>query len=237
MTLKIKSSGLTRLSSKNIYKPIDFFYILLFLAVPLGITAFLTRAGSVWLYAAMAIVTSATVFFVRSFTSGIFDIKLSYKPWFPGLIFSAIATLIISIIVQVPVPIPIMNASQYKRAATLRGLKKGEIKNKDKWEVSMFSFLSILAMAQLLLNLGAHYGYTPLFYAGIMLTVYILIDILPIQRFNGAFMVYHNTAFYFISAGFITIMFILSYLDALASSVTFVIFLIASFVAYSAKLW
>ncbi|MCL5009967.1 MAG: hypothetical protein M1433_03270 [Candidatus Parvarchaeota archaeon] len=214
----------------------DYIYYLLFMSVPLATAAVLIYAGPVWLYIVMAVVSAAVVFLVRSIVAAVFEIRLSYKPWFTGLIFSFIATIIVSVIAGVAVPIPVMNVSEYKRANTLRGLKRGEIKNKDKWETSMFSFIAILAFAQLFISLGGK-STQPLFYSGILLILYVLVDILPLHRFNGSFMAYHNTILYFIESGFITLMLVLSYISAASSLVLFIIFVLANLTAYKIKLW
>jgi hypothetical protein len=230
------------LLSAETFKTVNFLYCLAFVSVPLALVAFLGQIGpltweSVAFYAGMAVASAVVIFVVRSLVSGIFDIKLSYKPWLPGLVFSVIATLIISVIAGIPVPIPLMNASEYKRAVTLRGMKKGEIRNKDKWETSMFSFLAILAFAQLFLAFSSVSKNAPLFYSGILLIMYVIVDMIPTKMFNGAFMVYYNYIFYFISAGFIILLLILAYLDRVAGLFMFFVFLIASLISYKVKLW
>ena len=235
-------SRLINIFSAETFKKVDFLYCLAFVAVPLALAAFLGQIvplslESIVFYAGMAVASAAVIFIVRSLVSGIFDIKLSYKPWLPGLVFSAIATLLISVIAGIPVPVPVMNASEYKRAVTLRGMKKGEIHNKDKWDASMFSFLAILAFAQLFLAFGSASRNAPLFYSGILLIMYVIVDMLPTRMFNGAFMIYHNYIFYFISAGFIMLFLIMAYLDRAAGLFVFIVFLIVSLISYRVKLW
>ncbi len=218
-------------------KPVNFLYYVIFVAVPLALVAFLAQSGYIIFYAGMIVVSAAIIFVIKSFTSGISDIKLDYKPWFLGLLFSVLATLVVSVIAHMPVPIPVMNASEYRRANTLRGMKKGEIHNKDKWEASMFSFLAILAFAQLFLAFSSTSKNSPIFYSAVLLIAYVIVEMLPMRMFNGAFMAYHNSIFYFISASFIVLMFLFAYIDRSAELVLFIIFLIISLISYKIKLW
>ena len=214
----------------------QFLYLVVFVALLMIIAFFGSANQKIDLYILVIISLSAIVFAVKRLIARLFEIKLSNKVWISGLIFSAVATLIFSAL-SLPVVVPILNTQGYQRLKTLRGLKKGEVTIKEKWEVSVFSSMALLAFSALFFFAAYKYNLQPMFYGGSFLAIYTFINMLPYDKFDGAFLAYHNA----VGQGLFTLLallfVVLSYVSYQAMLGAFAVFVIFGLLSYRLKLW
>ncbi len=146
---------------------------------------------------AFAAVGFAFIFF-KKLVALLFNVHVSGNIWIAGIIFSVVATLIASSF-GMPIIIPLFNFNKYSRRKTLTGLKRGEINAHEKWKVAVFSTLALSFIAMLTLLAWGRYGGITFFAAGIAIAMFVLVDFLPFEKFDGTTLIYHNNLVYYIT--------------------------------------
>ncbi len=213
-----------------------FLYILIDLIIIFSVNFYYLHTGEVILYALLIVVSSFIIFFTKDYIGRILNIEVSGEFWIAGLIFSAIATLIASSF-GVPIPIPIISYNKYKRKTTLKGIKKGEVKVHEKWEITFLSSATLLFVAFIFISLWHYFNQNAFLISGVTLALFVLIDFLPERRFNGVNLIYHNSIIYSITFMFILLIGIFSIINYIISFILFIIAIIFVLVTYLTKLW
>lgn len=211
-------------------------YIFIDMAVLFAVNFYYLDVSGILLYAILIVLSSSLIFFTKNIVAGFFNVRMTGKFWVSGLIFSAIATLAASSF-GLPIPIPVINYNKYGRITTLKGIKKGEIKMHEKWEITFLSSSLILFAAFVFISMWHFLGQEAFLMTGIALAMFVLVDFLPEKKFNGANLIYHNSIMYLITFLFLLVIGILSIADYSASFAVFVAFMAFILVTYIIKLW
>ncbi len=214
----------------------QFAFLLVFVAIIFAMTFLAMNSFNVETYAFMILSVALVLFLVKRLIASFFEIRLTNKNWTAGLIFSVVATLFLSSF-GIPVLAPILNTTEYHRANTLRGMKKGDVNLHEKWDIVMFSSIAVLAFSMLFFWLNTILNSQPVFDAGAFLATYTFLNLVPYQKFDGAFLAYHNTiiSIVFLLLALLTV--IASYISFWAGFGVFIAFAIFGFVSYRLKLW
>jgi hypothetical protein len=214
----------------------EFGYLLLFVSVLFAMTFIIITSFNLLAYAAAVVSITLIIFVIKRLVAYYFEVRLSSTFWLSGLIFSAVATLFVSAL-GAPVLVPFLNTTDYKRAKTLRGLKKGEVTVEEKWKISIFSAIIFLAFSMLFFWLNTRYNSQALFASGSFLVIYTFLNLLPYHRFDGAFMFYHNLIMSAIKLMLAFLTMVLVYISFFAGFWSFVVFTVFSLASYRLKLW
>jgi hypothetical protein len=97
--------------------------------------------------------------------------------------------------------------------------------------------MALLAFSALFFFTGYKYGLQPLFYGGSFLAIYTLINMLPYDKFDGAFLAYHNSIGQVLFMLLALLFVILSYISYQAMLGALSVFVIFGLVSYKLKLW
>jgi hypothetical protein len=213
-----------------------FAYILTDIAALFLINFYYLELSNIVVYALFIILISFLIFLTKNFIASFFHIKVSGEFWITGLIFSVIATLVASSF-GVPIPIPVISYNNYSRMHTLKGIKKGEVKIHEKWEITFLSSSLLLFAAFVLISLWHVLNENGFLISGIALAMFVVVDFLPERRFNGANLVYHNSIIYFITLLFLLVIGILSIVNYVSFLVSFLAFIAFIFITYLTRLW
>jgi hypothetical protein len=213
-----------------------FLYILIDLIIVFVLNFFYLHLSEIVLYGVMIIISSFIILITKSIVANFFHVKVNGKFWTSGLIFSGIATLVASSF-GMPIPIPIISYNNYERKGTIKGLKKGEVKVHEKWEITFLSSMVLLLIAFIFIGIYNLLKYNAFFIAGVAIAVFVFVDFLPDKRFNGLNLIYQNSIIYAITFLFLLIMGIFSVVNYTADISTFIAFIIFITVTYVLKLW
>lgn len=230
----IDNFGRLILDNRQVLK--EFSYLLVFVAVLFGMTFTIIITFNFWIYVAAVLSVSLVVFVMKRIVAFFYEVRLSSRFWLTGLIFSAVATLVVSAL-GTPVLIPILNTNEYSRAKTLRGLKRGEVTVEEKWKISMFSSIIFLAFSMALFWLNTLYHTQALFAGGSFLVTYVFLNLLPYPKFDGAFLFYHNIIMSALKLLLAFITMVVALINFTAGLTMFVIFAAFSLISYRLKLW
>lgn len=189
------------------------------------------------LYIEVILSVALVVFVMKRVIAYFCEVKLLDKIWLSGLIISAIATLFLSTLAGVPLLVPVLRTSDYERQKTLAGLKMGDVNVHEKWKISMFSSMAFFTFGILFLFLNNIYNLQPLFGAGSFLLIYTFLNLLPYERFDGAFLAYHNTILYFVVVLMALLTVILALLSYFAGIIMLIVFVGFGLVTQRLKLW
>lgn len=213
-----------------------FAYILTDISALFLINFYYLELSSIVTYALFIIIISFLILLTKNFIASLFQVKVRGEFWITGLIFSVIATLIASSF-GVPIPIPVISYNNYTRMHTLKGIKKGEVKIHEKWEITFLSSSLLLFAAFILISLWHVLNENGFLISGIALAMFVVVDFFPERRFNGANLVYHNSIIYFITLLFLLIIGILSIVSYISFLVSYIAFILFIFMTYITKLW
>ncbi len=194
------------------------------------------KIASIPLYVGVVIAVSLIIFFVKFFVARFYSVRISGEVWVTGLIFSFVVSLVLSSI-GVPVLIPVISMKDYRRLSTIKGLKKGEVNIHEKWKIIIFSAMIILSFAMLFMYAWKWTHNIGFFAGGIALAMFVFVDFLPIPRFEGSMLVYHNQPVYIITLLLLVLIGALSLVYLSAALYVFVAFIIMNLLFYRLKLW
>lgn len=213
-----------------------FAYIIADIAALFLVNFYYLTLSAVVLYALLIILVSLLILLTKNFVGSFFHIKVSGEFWITGFVFSVIATLVASSF-GVPIPIPVISYNKYSRMHTLKGMKKGEVKIHEKWEVTFLSSALLLFAAFIFISLWNKLNQNGFLISGVALAMFVVVDFLPEKRFNGTNLIYHNSIIYFITLLFLLIIGILSVVNYISFLVSFIAFIFFIFITYITKLW
>lgn len=196
--------------SENKQQLADFGYLLGVVALLFGLEYFFFPTNQLFYYSISALVVAGSIFGLRKIIARAFHIRLNEKIWPSGIIFSAVVTLLLTAVTGVPLPVLVAESSGYSRAMTLAGLQKDEIKVHERWSVSLFSSMAILAVAMLFLFAFTRYGFQFLLQSAFILIAFNFVSFLPYYKFEGALLAYHNILLYGILLLILLVMVILA---------------------------
>ena len=206
------------------------------MSVLFGVDFYYFAYTSILSYALIILASAAAITWVKSLLGRFMEIRATTEPWVSGFIVSAVATLLLSLL-GLPILVPVMSSAEHKRATTLRGLKKGEVNIHESWSFSIFSSLIIVLIGLLLISLWTRYHNPGFMAAGSFSVLYVLVNLLPHSRFDGAFLAYHNLPVYSIVFGFTLVIAITAIFYFVAAFAVFLVFAAFSFISLRMKLW
>ncbi len=181
---------------KNKVKFRDFGYLLGVVVLLFGIEYFFFPTNQLFYYAISAIAVAASIFGLRTVIARAFHISLKEKIWPEGVIFSVVVTLLLTAVTGLPLPVLVSESPSFSRAMTLAGLQKDEIKVHERWSVSLFSSMAMLAVSMLFLFAFTKYDFQFLLQSAFILIAFNFVSFLPYYKFEGALLAYHNILLY-----------------------------------------
>ncbi|MCL4399087.1 hypothetical protein M1293_01050 [Candidatus Parvarchaeota archaeon] len=213
-----------------------FLYILLLMSILFAVDFYYFALTSILTYAIIIVLSAGAITWARSFLGKMMDIKATVSPWISGFVISAVVTVLFSI-AGMPILVPVISSSEHRRALTLKGMKKGEVNIHESWSFSMFSSMVIVLFGLLFVSLWVKFHNPGFMAAGSFLLFYVLISFLPQNRFDGAFLAYHNLPMYIIIFVFLLIITFTAIFYFLAAFIAFLVFASFSFISLKMKLW
>ncbi len=211
-------------------------YIIVAISVLFAVNSEYLSVAFIPLYIGVILAVSLIIFFSKFMISRIYNIRLYGDIWVAGLVFSFVVSLVLSSF-GMPVLIPILSLNRYGRLSTIKGIKKGEVNIHEKWKIVIFSAMAILAFSMLFLFAWKWSGNVAFFAGGIALAMFVLVDFLPLPRFEGSMLIYHNQLVYSITLAFLVIIGVLSLVSLVSALTAFIVFVAMNFAFYFAKLW
>jgi hypothetical protein len=209
--------------------PLVFVELFLFIFLLFILGAFSSELLYVLGSLAVVLFLSVVVMFTKDFIGRFYDLGVKTKLWLTGVVFSVVLTVAASYFV--PVVIPIIASSEHGRRSTLTGLQRGEVKIEERVAVTLLSSSVFMFVTVLLLFLYSTYGGAFLFEGGSFLAFYVLVSLMPMNRFEGSFLAYSSMRLYilvFLLAISFVISLFLGYLLALFVAILFLLLTLAS---------
>ena len=213
-----------------------FLYVVIDIIIVFALNFYYLHVNQIFLYAVLILLSSLLIFLTKNWVASLFHIKVSGKFWLSGWIFSAISTLVASSF-GIPIPIPVISYNNYERVNTIKGIKKGEVKLHEKWEITFISSLMLLFVSFIFISLWTRFNENAFLISGIALAIFVLLDFLPEKQFNGTNLIYHNVILYSITLLFLLVIGILSIINYSIAFLLFITFVIFIIVTYLLKLW
>ena len=212
-----------------------FLLIVLFVSILFGLNFEYLNTGQMAGFIFIVLAVSLSVFWVKRLIGSFFEVKVVEEFWLSGMIISAVLTFVASYFA--PLMIPVMKSQHYKRKETLRGIHRGEVKVEERWNVSVFSAMALLGLGVIFLSGADYYKSVPLAIGASFFFFYNFIDFLPMNTFDGTFMLYHNVQIYAILFILSFLLLVFSFFSYTGALISFLLFVAFGFVTFRLKLW
>ena len=193
-------------------------------------------ASEIVLYLLMAAFLSVIMILPRKLISRYFDMSVSYKFWYMGLLISVILTLGSGLFGFYAL-FPIVGSLEYKRnRKTFTGMKSSDISNKEKTYTSLLMFIIYISLGLLLLFAGSYYSQEVFYQSGSFLIFLSFVSVIPYHKLEGLPLFYHNVFLYGIIAAMLLLILVLSFVSLVLAVYLFAAFIVLVLVSKWMKL-
>ncbi len=193
-------------------------------------------ASEIPLYILMSGFLSAVVLFPRKVISRHFDLSVSYRFWYMGLLLSVILTLG-SGLLGLYALFPVIGSLDYKRnRKTFTGIKSSEVSNREKSYVSLLMLMIFAGVGLLLVFAAQRYAYEALYQSGLFLVALSFVSVLPYHKLEGLPLFYHNVFLYGIIVAILLLILVSAAISPILAAYLFVAFVLIGLLSKQLKL-